>query len=57
MGGKDPKIDAFLNSLQLSGSGKDIDLAFAVPPEMLDMINGVAGGQRHLDATKKPAQK
>jgi hypothetical protein len=57
VGGKDPKVDAFLNTLQLSGSGNSIDLAFAVPPEMLDMVNGVAGGHRHLDATKKPAQK
>jgi hypothetical protein len=54
MGGKDPKIDAFLNSLQLSGSGKDIDLAFAVPSEMLDMIGAVSGAKRQFDSSKKP---
>lgn len=52
IGGKDPKVDTFLNSLQLSGSGKDIDLAFAVPPDMLDMINGVAGAKRHLEGPR-----
>jgi hypothetical protein len=55
MGGKDPKIDAFLNSLQLSGSGKDIDLAFSVPPEMLDTINGVTG--KHLPEAPQKRQR
>ncbi len=45
VGGKDPKIDTLLNSLQVSGSGKDVELAFSVPPEMLDMVAGLAGGQ------------
>jgi hypothetical protein len=57
MGGKDPKIDAFLNSLQLSGSGKDIDLAFSVPPDMLDMINGAGGAKSPMGATKKPGPR
>ena len=34
----DPKAMALLNSLQLSGSGKTVALAFSVPSEVLDMI-------------------
>jgi hypothetical protein len=41
--GKEPKLDGLLNSLQLSGSGKSVALAFTLPPEVLDLINGVAG--------------
>ncbi len=37
MGGKDPKLDLFLNGLQLSGSGKDVDLG----------IRPFAGHARH----------
>jgi hypothetical protein len=34
----DPKAMALLNSLQLSGTGKTVKLAFSVPSEVLDMI-------------------
>ncbi len=34
----DPKAMAFINSLQLSGSGKTVALSFAVPSEVIDMI-------------------
>ena len=34
----DPKATAFINSLQLSGSGKTVALSFAVPSEIIDMI-------------------
>jgi hypothetical protein len=34
----DPKATALLNSLQLSGTGKTVKLAFSVPSEVLDMI-------------------
>jgi hypothetical protein len=40
----DPKALALLNSLQLSGSGKVVSLAFAVPSEVLDMIPLHKGG-------------
>jgi hypothetical protein len=55
VGGKDPKIDALLNSLQISGSGKDVALAFSISPEMIDMIAGFAGQAHHGEPTKKPA--
>ena len=45
VGGKDPKFEAFLTSLQLTGSGKDLQLAFALPAEMLDAVGGLAGGK------------
>jgi hypothetical protein len=34
----DPKATALLNSLQLSGTGTTVQLSFAVPSEVLDMI-------------------
>lgn len=41
--GHDSKIDNVINSLQMQGSGKTIELSFAVPSEIFDVINGVAG--------------
>jgi hypothetical protein len=35
--GSDPKASALFNSLQLSGSGKSIQLSFTVPAELIDM--------------------
>lgn len=35
--GQDPKASALFNSLQLSGSGKSIQLSFTVPAELIDM--------------------
>ena len=43
MAGKDAKMDAMINSLQMTGTGKTVAVAFNVPPEILDMINGAAG--------------
>jgi hypothetical protein len=43
MGGQNPKLDVAINSLQLSGAGKELSLSFTVPPEVLDMANGLAG--------------
>jgi hypothetical protein len=55
--GKDAKLDALVNSLQIGGTGKNIELGFAVSPEMLDMITGVgAQGLKQLqDAGKQHA--
>jgi hypothetical protein len=43
MGGQNSKLDVAINSLQLSGSGKDLALSFTLPPDLLDMANGIAG--------------
>lgn len=43
MGGQNAKLDVAINSLQLSGSGKDLALSFTLPPDVLDMVNGIAG--------------
>jgi len=43
MGGQNAKLDVAINSLQLSGSGKDVALSFTLPPDILDIANGVAG--------------
>jgi hypothetical protein len=54
VGGKDPKIDAVLNSLQLSGTGTDVQLAFSVPPEMVNLISGFAARNRRVDKVTPP---
>ena len=40
MAGTDQRIDTFLNTLQVAGSGKELSLNFSLPPEMLEMIQG-----------------
>jgi hypothetical protein len=49
VGGKDAKLDALVNSLQIAGTGKNVELGFAVSPEMLDLMTGMAApGLRQL---------
>ena len=43
MGGQNAKLDVAINSLQLSGSGKELALSFTLPPDILDVANGIAG--------------
>jgi hypothetical protein len=43
MGGQNAKLDVAINSLQLSGTGKELALSFTVPPDLLDMAKGLAG--------------
>jgi hypothetical protein len=43
MGGQNAKLDVAINSLQLSGSGKELALSFTMPPDILDVANGIAG--------------
>jgi len=45
--GENPKVDAMLKSLQITGSGKTVGITFTVPLEMLDILNGVAAA-KHL---------
>ncbi len=47
MGGQDTRVETMLQSVQLTGTGKTVSLAFRVPPELLDLINGI-GALRNL---------
>ena len=40
MAGTDQRIDSLLNSLQLSGTGRELSLTFTVPPDIFEMIHG-----------------
>lgn len=40
--GQDKRIEAMLNAVQVTGTGKTAAVSFTVPPEVLDIINGVA---------------
>ena len=42
MSGKDARVDAMLKSFQLAGTGKTVSIGFTVPPEVFDILNGVA---------------
>jgi hypothetical protein len=53
--GENPKMNAMLNSLQITGSGKSVGIAFSVPAEMLDLLNGVAAA--HQLSTGTPIKK
>lgn len=41
VGGKDARLDALFNSVQVAGSGKDISVTFSVPPDVLAMVGAV----------------
>jgi hypothetical protein len=41
VGGQNPKLDMAMNSLQVSGNGKEVAVTFSVPPEVFDMAGGV----------------
>ncbi|HEX5069135.1 MAG TPA: hypothetical protein VFV78_02880 [Vicinamibacterales bacterium] len=51
--GDNPKMDAMLSSLQITGSGNSVGLTFAVPPELLDLLNGLAAAHHLNDAPVK----
>lgn len=42
MAGQDQRAVTMLNSLQLTGTGKTVAVAFTVPPDVLEILNGVA---------------
>ena len=42
MGGQDPRATNILNSVQLTGTGKTVAVSFTLPPDMLDVLAGVA---------------
>jgi hypothetical protein len=54
MGGKDQRLDTLVNSLQLTGTGKDVQLAFSLPPEILQGMTGFKAMHDHLPTPEKP---
>ena len=63
MAGQNKQMDAMLNSLQISGSGKTVGLTFALPAEFLDVLNGIAAAKglthgfadHHQEVSARPA--
>jgi len=55
VGGDNPKMNAWLNSLQITGSGKTVGVTFSVPADLLDVLNGVAAA--HQLTTGAPIKK
>jgi hypothetical protein len=54
--GQDPKFQLLMDSLQMSGTGKTVSLSFAVSPEMVDVLAGLAqmsDTKSHNDEPKK----
>ena len=46
MTGQNAKMDAMLNSLNITGSGKTVSVRFTLPAELLEMLNGVAAARQ-----------
>lgn len=55
--GQNPKVESMLNSLQITGSGKSVGLSFAVPAEMLDLVNGVAAAHQLGSGPAAPVKR
>lgn len=55
MAGQNPQVEAMLNSLQMTGTGKTVGLTFTLPAELLDVLNGLAAAQQlgTSDAVRK----
>jgi hypothetical protein len=49
-------LETAINSMQMSGSGKTVAITFSVSPEMLDMLNGLAG-LKNLSTAPKMIKK
>ena len=56
MGGDDPKVQAILRSLQIIGDGKVVGLTFTAPPELLEVLNGLAAAH-HLGSAPGGVKK
>jgi hypothetical protein len=41
--GAKPELQAMMQSLELSGTGKTVSLSFVVPAELFDVIGAAAG--------------
>ena len=51
-----PEISDFINSLQLTGTGKTVSLGFSVPSAMIDVLNALRAGHRQTQPdTDAPA--
>jgi hypothetical protein len=46
--GRDAKLDAIINSLQMTGTGKNVQLSFAVPAEIIDAVAGFTAAAKEL---------
>ena len=57
MSGQNPKMDAMLNSLQITGAGKTVGLSFTVPAEFLELLNGVAAAHSLGTGDNAPVRK
>lgn len=42
-GGQDPRVEAALNTVRSSGSGRNVEVSFSVPAELIDLM-----GQAHM---------
>ncbi len=51
MGASDARLTSVLNSLSAVGTGKDVELSFALPPEIVDLADrGMMGPRRPAEA-------
>jgi hypothetical protein len=53
LAGQDQRLQAMMRNVQVAGTGKSVSVSFTVPPEILDIINGIAG-LNHLKSGTTP---
>jgi len=52
--GQHPEVAEFLNSVQLSGDGKNVSLSFSLPPEMIDALGALRAQRPRPRTTPAP---
>ena len=55
VGANHPEISEFINSLQLTGTGKTVSLGFSVPSAMIDVIKALRGSHEAQPGADAPA--
>jgi hypothetical protein len=55
VGPNHPEVSEFINSLQLTGTGKTVSLGFSVPSAMIDVLKALRGSREAQPGTAAPA--
>jgi hypothetical protein len=55
VGPNHPEVSEFINSLQLTGTGKTVSLGFSVPSAMIDVLKALRGSHEAQPGTAAPA--
>jgi hypothetical protein len=57
MAGQDERATTVLNALQVGGTNKTVTLGFSLPPNVLDVLSGIARSHMHDGPERKPTPR